>query len=247
MNRKKQSLLAIAVLAVVGILAGVYWPRLSARWAPPVQYEGQGNMVEKARTIGEQSRRADLIVRARVVSVENRVVTEELPVYAEDGVTVQGKRASSTPFTDTTFEVLETLKGKSEPTITVLQTGGTAKNGSGRSQKFEIPSDPLFETGTEHFLFLVDITNDGVHSTGRKLYRVVNPLGRYRVEAEGALRGPRADKHSGPPDVPADLPKTAQDMRRQVGAAVGAGGQPPGPGGSGSGEQSPVSHGPTQT
>ena len=239
MNNKKRSLLAIAVLAVLGVLAGVYWPRLSARWGPPLQYEGQGNAVEKARTVPEQSRRADLIVRAKVVSLENRVVTEELPVYAEDAKTVLEKRTSSTPFTDVTFQVLETLKGKSEATITVLQTGGTSKNGSGRSQKFEIPADPIFEEGSEHFLFLVDITGDGVHSTGRKLYRVVNPLGRYQVGDAGSLRGPRADSHAGPPDVPADLPRTAQDLRRQVGAALGSSGQSGDPG------QSPVSHGPT--
>lgn len=243
MNSKKRSLLAIGVLAVLGATAGVYWPRLTARWAPPVEYAGHANPVEKAATVPDQSRRADLIVRARVVSVENRIHTEELPVYAEDGVTVLEKRAVNTPFTDTTFEVLETLKGKSESKITVLQTGGTSKNGSGRTQKFELPADPIFEDGSEHFLFLVDITNDGVHSTGRKLYRVVNPLGRYQVGTDGALRGPRSDKHVGL-EVPADLPRTAQDLRRQVGAALGSGGQGGDPG------QSPVSHGPntpTQT
>ena len=240
MNQKKLSLLAIAILVPLGLLAGIYWPRLSARWAPPVEYEGQANTVEKAVTVPEQSRRADLIVRARVASLENRVVTEELPVYAEDGKTVLEKRASSTAFTDVTFEVLETLKGTSEPTITVLQTGGTSKGRSGRSQKFEIPADPIFEQGTEHFLFLVDITGDGVHSTGRKLYRVVNPLGRYQVESAGALRGPRRDDHVSP-NVPADLPRTAQELRKQVGAALGPGG-PGSPGG-----QSPVGHGPTQT
>lgn len=239
MNKKTLGLLGIAVLALLGLLAGVYWPRLSARWSP-VEYEGQGNTVEKAVTVAEQSRRADLIVRARVVSLQNRVLTEELPVYAEDGVTVLEKRASSTPFTDVTFQVLETLKGTSEPTITVLQTGGTSKNGSGRTQKFQIPADPIFEAGSEHFLFLVDISGDGVHSTGRKLYRVVNPLGRYQVGAAGSLRGPRADNHV-TPNVPADLPRTAQDLRRQVGAAVGAGGQ------GGPGEGSPVGHGPTRT
>lgn len=242
MNKKKLSLLAIAVLAAVGIAAGIYWPRLSARWAPPVAYEGQGNTVEKAGPVSEQSRRADLIVRARVVSLQNRVVSEELPVYAEDGKTVLEKRTSNTAFTDATFQVLETLKGKSEPTITVLQTGGVSKNPSGRSQKFEIPADPIFEQGSEHFLFLVDITGDGVHSTGRKLYRVVNPLGRYQVEAAGSLRGPRADKHVNP-NVPADLPRTVQDLRRQVGAALGAGGGPGGP----PGGQSPVGHGPGPT
>lgn len=241
MNKKKTSLVAIGALAVLGLVAGLYWPRLSARRAP-VEYEGQGNTVEKAVTVAEQSRRADLIVRARVVSLENRVVTEELPVYAEDAKTVLEKRASSTAFTDVTFEVLETLKGKSEPTITVLQTGGTSKTPSGRTQKFEIPADPIFEAGSEHFLFLVDITGDGVHSTGRKLYRVVNPLGRYRVEAAGALRGPRGDNHV-TPNVPADLPKTAQDLRRQVGAALGTTGGPGDPGG----ETSPVGHGPTRT
>ena len=241
MNNKKRSLLAIALLAPVGLLAGIYWPRLSARWAPPIEYQGQANTVEKAVTVAEQSRRADLIVRARAVSLENRVLTEELPVYAEDGVTVLEKRPSSTPFTDVTFEVLETLKGKSEPTIVVLQTGGTSKNGSGRTQRFQIPADPIFEQGSEHFLFLVDITGDGVHSTGRKLYRVVNPLGRYEVAPAGALRGPRADNHVARSGPPADQPRTAQELRRQVGAAVGTGGT------GGAGETSPVGHGPTQT
>jgi hypothetical protein len=85
MNSKKRNLLAIAVLALLGAAAGIYWPRLSARWATPVEYAGHANPVEKAATVPDQSRRADLIVRARVVSVQNRIHTEELPVMPKTG------------------------------------------------------------------------------------------------------------------------------------------------------------------
>lgn len=217
MINSKRILLAIAVLSLSA--GALYGPRLLASWAPALEYVAQGNLVEKATTVAEQTRRADLIVRARVVSLENRVHTEVLPVYAEDAVTVLEKRESRTPFTDVTLEVLETFKGKSEPFVTALQTGGTLRKGKfGRSQTFEIAEDPIFEENSEHILFLVDITGDGVHSTGRQLYRVVNPMGRYEIKADGSLRAPHLEKHAG--RTMSQLPQTQQGLRQQINLAL---------------------------
>jgi hypothetical protein len=218
MINNKRILLAIAVLSVIA--GSLYGPRLFANWAPALEYVAEGNEVEKATTVAEQTRRADLIVRARVVSLENRVLTEVLPVYAEDAVTVLEKRESSTPFTDATLEVLETFKGTSEPYITALQTGGTLRKGRfGRFQTFEIAADPLFEEGSEHILFLVDVTGDGVHSTGRQLYRVVNSMGRYEIAADGLLRTSFHEKGIDRA-VLSQLPETEQSLRQQIDLAL---------------------------
>jgi hypothetical protein len=219
MINKHRTLLAVAVLSLAtGSLVG---PRLLARLAPPIEYSAQGNLVEKAVTVAEQTRRADLIVRARIVSLDNRIVTEVLPVYAEDAVTVLEERESSTAFTDVTLEVLETFKGDADSFITALQTGGTMKKGRfGRAQKFEIAADPLFEEGSEHILFLVDITGDGVHSTGRQLYRVVNPMGRYEIKPGGLLRAPVKDKHLDRASLSQQLPQSEKDLRRQIAVAL---------------------------
>lgn len=208
---------AVAVIAL-GLGAGaLFGPGLLAGFKQPVEYSGHGNPVDGSITVAEQTRAAELIVKARVVSTENRLLTEVLPVYAEDGVTVTEEREVSTPFTDVTFLVSETLEGKADSLITVLQTGGTLdRGGRGRAQKFALAGDPLFVPGTEHILFLVDITNDGVHSTGRQLYRTVNAMGRYQVEPDGSLIGPA---HLDPGhDQPAlrQLPQTEAGLRAEI-------------------------------
>lgn len=203
----------------------IYGPRLMDSFAPALEYSGHGSSIEPAATVAEQTERADLVVRARVVTTENRVLSEILPVYAEDGLTVLEERETRTPFTDVTFEVLETLKGESASIITVLQTGGVLKEGRfARAQKFALAADPLFERDSEHFLFLVEITGDGVHSTDRTLYRVVNPLGRYQIERDGNLLGP--DRYERIADaVLVQLPENEETLRQQVDRALGERGE----------------------
>lgn len=89
----------------------------------------------------------------------------------------------------------------------------------GRAQKFEIAADPLFEVGSEHILFLVDITGDGVHSKGRQLYRVVNPMGRYEIKPGGLLHAPAKDKHLDGVSR-SRLPQSEKDLRRQIAVAL---------------------------
>jgi len=218
MIHKNRTLLALAVLSVCA--GALFGPHLLARLSPALEYSAQGNLAEKAVTVREQTQRADLIVRARIVSLDNRILTETLPVYAEDAVTILEKREVSTPFTDVSLEILETFKGDSAPFITALQTGGTLRKGRlGRAQHFEIAADPLFQEGSEHILFLVDITGDGVHSTGRQLYRVVNPMGRYELEPDGTLRGMAKELEL---DVAAlrQLPQTERALRQQIASAL---------------------------
>lgn len=215
MNHKRTLLLGAAgLLSLVG--GGLFGPILVQRLAPPVEFVGHASASEPAVNIDEQTRSADLIVRARVVSLQNRILTEALPVYAEDAVTIIDQREVSTPFTDVTLEVLETFKGKSGSHIVALQTGGTMNSGRfGRLQKFSIAADPLFEEGSEHILFLMDITGDGVHSTGRQLYRVVNPMGRYELRPEGTLQGPDHYERMAP-GIVTKLPRTEPDLREQI-------------------------------
>ena len=224
-NKHTPLLVAAGLLSLLlGVFCG---PALLRRLAPPVEYVGHANASEPAVSVAEETASADLIVRARVVSLQNRILKEVLPVYAEDAVTIIDQRETSTPFTDVTLEVLETFKGESEPFILVLQTGGTLTHGPfGRDQKFTIAADPLFEKGSEHILFLVDITDDGVHSTGRQLYRVVNPMGRYELREKDVLIGPDQFEPVAP-NVLAQLPQTGQELREQIHLALATQGDYP--------------------
>ncbi len=218
MTQKAKNWSAAIAVTALGLGAGaLFGPGLLAAFKSPVEYSGHGNPVDKSATVAEQTRAAQLIVKARVMSVENRLLTEVLPVYAEDGVTVTEEREMSTPFTDVTFLISDTLKGKADNLITVLQTGGTLDNGRlGRAQKFAIAGDPLFVEGSEHILFLVDITNDGVHSTGRKLYRTVNAMGRYQVEPDGSLIGPASLHPADDLAALRQLPQTEDQLRTEI-------------------------------
>lgn len=221
---KKTQKLIISLGTVAGLGAGLHsGPHLLDMYASPIEYVGHGSEVEEATNVGEQARRADLIVRVLVVSLENRVLSAKLPMYAEDAKTILGYRESRTPFTDSTMEVLETFKGDSEPSIKVLQTGGRLDSQSqpaGRPQIFRVGSDPIFQVGQEHILFLVDISGDGVHSVDRPLYRVVNSLGRYEILGDRTLRGPGSYDESIDATILSQLPRTEDELLDDIAVAV---------------------------
>jgi hypothetical protein len=137
--------------------------------------------VDSGSSVAELASQADLIVRVRVISSEVRVLRQTLPQWAADGKTVTRYVEDAMPFTDSEMQVLEFYKGSPDDTITVMQTGALRGTVPADVEAFSFASDPIFRVGSEHILFLVDITKDGVHSTGRKLYRTMNPYGRYEL------------------------------------------------------------------
>jgi hypothetical protein len=132
-----------------------------------------------ADTVAEQVREANAIVRVRVEALsEPRVIENDLGV-GPDGEA----RIERTPFTDVELSVIEVYKGEVGNRITVMQTGGILpETAQHESYRTEISSDRLYEVGTEHVLFLKDISGDRIHAPDRTLYRTVNPAGRYRID-----------------------------------------------------------------
>ncbi len=153
-----------------------------------------------ASTIAELAVEADLIIRARVVKEpESRVVSFSGPMVAEDG-TVVGEVVDKITFFDTEMEVLDVYKGPAKKIVTVMQTA-------------RIEGDPLYLKKEEVILFLVDISDDPIHSQGRALYRIVNPAGRYTIEGSEVLGHAEFS-----PAV--THPKTVDELVRQIKEAV---------------------------
>lgn len=188
-----KQIIFVSSLLVVGVIWGFFYPFSAATTGHNV-VEMHGNWVSSAVTIAELAQEADVIVRVRVTQAGvNRVVEQALPVYTSAGegqlvqpvtsdeeLTSSDKTAvMSTPFTDFEVEVVEIFKGKLNKQLTIMQNGGEL-NG----QKYVMVGEPLLQVKGEYVLFLVDISGDEIHASGRALYRVVNPAGQYLVQDE---------------------------------------------------------------
>ena len=167
---------AILGCLALGFLTGSL--ALQARGEHRVQ-GAQVQWASPANTVAEQVREAGAIVRVRVEALsEPRIIENDLGV-GPDGEA----RIERTPFTDVQMSVLEVYKGDVGGLITVMQTGGIlSETAQYEAYRTEIASDPLFEVGSEHVLFLKNISGDRIHAPDRTLYRTVNPAGRYRID-----------------------------------------------------------------
>lgn len=179
---------------------------------PAIAY---GNWASSALTIAEQSAEADLIVRGVVLNTSVRKLKQVLPTYAEDGVTVIGEFADIVPFTDSEMRIIEVYKGTADKQITVMQTGGNLPATDGDPGiNFAVNGDPIFVKGSEHILFLKNISGDAVHAKDRKLYITVNPAGRYLIEGQKVIN---FSEFSESPQ----LPKTVDELVSQIKQALG--------------------------
>lgn len=222
MNAKQKTALvggAGLLMLVGGIIAGSRIIRGTGALASgPQGAVAQALWVDQGATVAEMTAQADLIVRVRVLSSETRELRSTLPQYAEDAETITGYVEEVMPFTDSQMQVLEVYKGSAEGTITVMQTGGLPGTVAADATPFSLFGDPIFIVGSEHILFLVDISSDGVHSTGRKLYRTMNPFGRYEIK-DGVLITP-VDLLAGREAIPPGLPTTLDELVEQIKQAV---------------------------
>ena len=175
---------------------------------------GVADWASQAVTVADEVAEADLIVRAKVTDVNQvRKLRQVLPRYSSDGK-IDGEGVNIMPFTDSEMAVLEVYKGSVEQEITVMQTGGAlpAENGD-PAMNLVTFDDPLFVAGSEHILFLTDISGDPVHSQGRKLYRAINPAGRYEIRGTTVFS---------PSEFPATYnpPKTGDELVGQIKQAL---------------------------
>ena len=113
---------------------------------------------------------------------EPRIETFTEPIWSEDGK-ITGKVENKLVFSDTQMQVLDVYKGEPVNLITVMQTGGAIRDLPNSSVRLSIEDDPLYIRGEESVLFLVNISDDSIHSHGRTLYRIINPASRYTINS----------------------------------------------------------------
>ncbi len=222
----KRIMLCVSTALVVVSLGWAIGTRLfpkSAEFLPPASSAdgGQAGIEEIAAswvfpgmTVAEETAEADLIVRVRVLNVNVRKLRQVGPRYAADGTTVLGEDVEVMPFTDARMQVLEVYKGSADNHIVVMQMGGELPATDGDPAiNYMMPGDPIFVRGSEHILFLKDISDDPVHNRGinRRLYRLVNPAGRYEIQG---------DKVTNCFSVEASLPTTLGELLNQIRQAV---------------------------
>lgn len=167
----------VIALAIASFAAGFAVVGMTQATVTEGEPQGiQAQWASQANSVLEQMQEADLVVRVRAKeTLSPRIFAKA----ATDGT----DRHNAMIFTDTRFEVLETYAGSAPAEITVLQTGGKApRTDKHPALDLYMDEDPLYQVGTEHVLFLKDISGDAVHATDRQLYRVVNPAGRYFVD-----------------------------------------------------------------
>jgi len=206
----KHKYVAVAIVSILSLLGGLI---VGFKSQPAVTH---AIWVDQAFTVAEVSKSADLIVRVYETEAETRELKSVLPYYADDQKTIDGYKEFIDYFTDSKMQVLEIYKGTADEYITVMQTGG-APSVTDSDVKItpSIEGDPIFAAGSEHILFLVDITDDGVQSTtGRKLYRIVNPLGRYEIK-DGNLITPSSYISLDESDA-LKLPKSLDELIEQI-------------------------------
>lgn len=213
---RKTSLIASASLFVIVLLAGtfVYFRNTGSPAVTETSSVSTASWVSPAASIGEVTKEANLVVRARVVKPPvPRIFRESAPEMklSNGEATVVGSQVSEMVFSDTTFEVLTTYVGKSDSQIMVMQTGGPQPDNP--TNITEMADDPLYQVGEEYILFLVDISGDSVQAPDRTLYRIVNPSGRYQINGETVRTYGE--------NVATDLrPTTLTDLERQITSAV---------------------------
>ena len=211
---KKAGLLILGA----GLISLSAWAMANLNLQPTTSSEssavGFADWASPAVTIADEVAGADLIVRAKVTNVNQaRKLRQVLPRYSSDAK-IDGEGVNIMPFTDSEMAVLEVYKGSAEQHITVMQTGGSlpAENGD-PAMNLVTYDDPLFVAGSEHILFLADISGDPVHGQGRKLYRAINPAGRYEIQGTTVFS---------PSEFPAAYkpPKTVDELVSQIKQAL---------------------------
>lgn len=202
--------LLLVITSVLGLITGTMATAVVGQHMGSTEVV-HGAWVSPAVTIAEEAAEADVIVRVQVRKVKPARKLET-PLAAE--AQQNGLRKLVTPFTDSDVEVVHVYKGSVGKSITLLQTGGVlAKTEDHPAMGWEVEGDPRFVEGTEHVLFLDNISGDQVHAKDRQLYRIVNPAGRYGI-AGNAVQSHAEFPQSYTP------PQTLQELEAQIQQAL---------------------------
>lgn len=133
------------------------------------------------------TKEAEVVIRAQIVDqAEPFIVIPEpfLDPATANSVIAQGRPIPQLPFTSSTFEILEVYSGKLNvgDRIQLMQTGGIIEG-----EKTEISDDPLYQVGTEHVLFLRDVSSEMKSApaqsaqSAQSVFVTLNPASRYQV------------------------------------------------------------------
>ncbi|MDY7092172.1 MAG: hypothetical protein SX243_04285 [Acidobacteriota bacterium] len=169
-----------------------------------------------ALTPAELVDEADIVVRAQVLEQTDTFLYTPQPYQSPEAaarLTSQGYQVPQLPFTASLIEVLEVYSGDVSvgDRIKVGQTAGFIDG-----QKAELLDDPLYEIGTEHVLFLRDVSSEKNNSG----FATVNPAGRYRVLGD-QLEIQTSFFEVDPTAAPLDLPSLEAAIRAAVDAPSG--------------------------
>ncbi len=177
----------------------------------------KASWISSARTVKELAAEADVIAKVKIVSTKYRTLEQTLPTFAEDGKTVIGELKDVMPFADSDALVLEVFKGNVTGTVTLLQAGGPFTNGTkinANEQYLVMDEDPIFEVGSDQILFLKDISTDPIHSKGRSMFTIINPNGRFVVQADGNLMNFSDDVNESKPTKLQTLENQLQELKQ---------------------------------
>jgi hypothetical protein len=136
-----------------------------------------GNWISSATRVADVADEADVIAHIQVQKVLTTQKLKEIDHVGDKAI------PNITPFTKSELKVIKVYKGSVDRSITILQTGGKLPASDGDPAiNIQLDDDPIFTKGEEYILFLKDISADTIHGKeGHKLYRIVNPAGRYLI------------------------------------------------------------------
>lgn len=177
--------LGMALVGTLGLLIGFAGVPLFVPAGEPITGYARASIharwASSAKTIAEEAAQADTIVRVEVVGqYPVRQIVDPFPPEAQK----PGFKEEVIPFTDTRMRVIEVYKGSVESEITVTQMGGVV-SATDRHPHLDAENgeDPIYAIGGEHILFLTEVAAEA-NPPGRKLYHIVNTLGRYDVRGD---------------------------------------------------------------
>jgi hypothetical protein len=202
----------LLLACLIGGILGFGFTKWEANRTTSSPIHAHANWSSSAATVAEVTAEADVIVHVRVSTVHPPRTLEH--VLQPDSRGTGGEPIVDVmPFTDTDMQVLKVYKGSVQPVLTVVQTGGAVPATDRHAAiDLKIEGNPLFVVGSEHILFLKNISGDRVHGKDREVYRIVNPAGRYEVQGNNVVSMHALiaqTTHPAPEQRPAILPTTA--------------------------------------
>jgi hypothetical protein len=165
-GRLARTAVPLAVVAVMASACANGSPRETAG-AGEVRHVG-ASWADGYPSVAEMTTHADLVVEAVIEGIAST------GTFTSDSVDASG----SVPYSDFHATVVTRLKGQSEGTVTIRQTGGRTAQGS----LLVVEGDPLLDAGERAMLFLK-------RSPSGTYFIMGGPAGRFDISAAGIVTG----------------------------------------------------------